>query len=177
MRELGDAERFVVWSFRRWVLGLRQNDGGHWDFVWHEFEKQLGTDDGKLALASFARLVGSLQCHARRPICHHQPCCACLGTDEVWLVCVVAACQLRRERLAGDLIAWIVAPEGAETLLEAGLRLGELMRGHALHVPLRVGRAPSGRHAPWAEMSAPPRFYPDAANPKGVAAAVSRATS
>ena len=44
MSELDPSERLIVWAFRRWVLGLRQNNGEHWAFVWNEFARQFGAN-------------------------------------------------------------------------------------------------------------------------------------
>lgn len=140
MAELAPAERFIVWCFRRWVLGLRENNGEHWSFVWNEFARQFGAKDGKEALSGFAGLIKGLQCYARRAIQHHQPCCPCLGADEVSLICFVAACQNRQPHLALSLAEGMVQPEGAGELLEAGIRLAEVMRQYALNLPERTGK-------------------------------------
>ncbi len=129
----------MVWSFRRWVLGLKQNTGDHWNFVWNEFARQLGSKDGRDALTGFAGLIKTIQCHARRRICHHQPCCAYLGADEVSLVCFVAACQSGERRLARSLAEWLVTGDGIGDMLEAGFRLAAGMRRHGLILPERYG--------------------------------------
>lgn len=161
MADLGDAERFVVWSFRRWLLGLRHNDGGHWNLVRYEFDSQLGAQDGKAALANFARLVRSLQVHARRPVRHHQPCCPCLGADETWVVGLIAACQRGHADLAVCLAARMVGAEGADDLLAAATGLGEAMGAHALRLPLGAGEA-AWPHTPQAPAPMPRH---DAAQP------------
>ncbi|MFQ5784533.1 MAG: hypothetical protein ACE5H8_06885 [Alphaproteobacteria bacterium] len=138
MAELDPAERLIVWAFRRWVLGLLENKGGYWSCVWNEFARQFGARDGKEALSSFATLIKGLQCYARRTIHHHHPCCPCLGADEVSLICFVAACQNRRPQLARSLAEWMVHPDGAGELLEAGIRLAQAMRRHALNLPERT---------------------------------------
>ena len=139
--ELAPSEQFVVWSFRRWVLGLKQNTGDHWNFVWNEFARQLGSQDGRDALSGFAGLIKTIQCHARRRICYHQPCCGSLGADEVSLVCFVAACQSGQRRLARSLAEWLVTGEGIGDMLEAGFRLAEGMRRHGLILPERCGES------------------------------------
>jgi hypothetical protein len=135
--ELDPSERFIVWAFRRWVLGLNQNNGEHWSFVWNEFARQFGIEDGKAALAAFAGLIKNLQCHARRAIRLHQPCCPCLVVDEVALVCFVAACQNSQPHRARGLAEWLVHPDGAGEMLAAAARLAQIMRKHALNLPHR----------------------------------------
>lgn len=140
--ELDPAERLVVRSFRRWVLGLKQNTADHWDYVWEEFASQLGPQDGRDALSGFAGMVKALQCNARRRICYHQPCCPYLGADEVSIVCFVAACQNGELCLARSLVEWLIKSEGTEEIIEAGRRLAEGMHRHGLTFPERCG-APS----------------------------------
>ncbi len=149
MAELAPAERFIVWCFRRWVLGLRENNGGHWSLVWNEFARQLGAHDGKTALSDFANLIRGLQCHARRTIRHHEPCCPCLGADEAWVIRLVAACQHRQSHLARALVEWMVEPDGAGGLFEAAIRLAQAMQRHALNLPERNSNAAFETGAAW----------------------------
>lgn len=137
MTELAPAERFIVWCFRRWVLGLRENNGSHWSLVWNEFARQLGAQDGKAALSNFTNLVKCLQVYSRRKIYHHQPCCPCLSGDEAWVISLVAACQNRQLCLARSLAEWMIEPEGTGDLLDAGLRLAEAIQRHALNLQHR----------------------------------------
>lgn len=140
--ELDPAERFIVWSFRRWVQGLRQNTADHWNFVWNEFARQLGSEDGHNALSGFAGMVKTMQCNARRRICYHQPCCPYLGADEVSIVCFVAACQRGHLQLARSHAEWLIKSEGMEEMIEAGSRLANGMRQHGLVFPERCSMAP-----------------------------------
>ncbi len=145
MNELDPSERLVVWSFRRWVLGLKQNTAAHWDFVWNEFARQLGSQDGREALSGFACMVKALQCNARRRIHYHQPCCPGLGADEVSIVCFVAACQNGQLGLARALAQWLVKPDGSDEMITAATRLAEGMQSHGLVFPERCG-APAMPH-------------------------------
>ncbi len=110
-------------------LGLRQNNGDHWSFVWNEFTRQFGAKDSKRALSGFATWIKGLQGHARRPLQHHQPGCPCLCADEVSLICLVAACQHHQPRRARNLAEWMVEPGGAGELLEAAIRPGGKVYG------------------------------------------------
>jgi len=136
--DLADGERFLVGSLRRWALGLTDNNGEHWRFVWHDFQNRMGARDGKAALASFAGMVAALQVHARRPLRHHHPCCPCVGADELRIVVLVAACQRRDMELAERLAAWMIEAHGTRQVLETGDSLAMLMCRHAIEVPLRV---------------------------------------
>ena len=137
MADLSHAERFIVWSFRRWLLGLRDNNARHWAFVWYEFDAQLGDLDGKAALANFAKLTKELQCHALKTIHHHQPCCPYLGDDEAGIIQLVAACQGGHRQVARSLARSMVQSTACNAMLEAGERLAYLMHRHALHLPHR----------------------------------------
>jgi hypothetical protein len=121
--DLADGERFLVGSLRRWALGLTDNNGEHWRFVWHDFQNRMGARDGKSALASFAGMVAALQVHARRPLRHHHPCCPCVGADELRIVVLVAACQRRDMELAERLAAWMIEAHGTCRVLRGGWRL------------------------------------------------------
>lgn len=141
-RELDAAERFIVRSFRRWILGLRQNDGGHWSLVWNEFSRHFGEADGKAALSGFARLVRGLQCHARRNIAYHQPCCRCLCADEICIVNMIAACQRRRLSHAHALAEWMVCSDGIGDLIDSASQVAYFMENHGLAFSDRSRPAP-----------------------------------
>lgn len=148
LSELAPAEHLVVWAFRRGALAIRDNTSHHMCLVWNEFARQFGTGDGKAALSSFMSIVGGLQENARRNIHHHQPCCPCLGADEVWLVCLVGSCQRGEPRQARFLAEQMVRPDGVGSLLEAAGRLGHAMREHALLLPYRDGEIGSAGNLP-----------------------------
>ena len=136
--ELDASEQLIVWAFRRWALGLRRNDSTHWSLVWNEFARQFGVADGKEAMSAFAGLVRGLLAHARRTMRHHEPCCASLGADEVALVAFVSACQHRDPHRARRLAEWLARRDGAGELLEAGIRLGRVMRRRGRMLPVRT---------------------------------------
>lgn len=138
MAELDHAEQLVIWSFRRWITGFRDNQGCHWALVWREFERQFGEADGREALSALASLVAGLRGHARRRISHHQPCCPCIGPDEVTLICLIAACQHRRPRLARSVAQWLVTADGSGEVIGCGVRLGRVLRNHSLTMPWRI---------------------------------------
>jgi len=141
------GERFVLWSFRRWVAGLCDNDGGHWSLVWNDFAKRFGEDRGRHALSEFAGMMNALVAHARRPITYHQPCCPCLSLDEARFIALVAACQNRRLDLAQILADWFVEAEALGGLLDAANGLATTMAHHALTLPDPVGK-PAAAHWP-----------------------------
>lgn len=138
--ELEPAERFIVWSFRRWVLGWAQGNAEHWSLVWAEFTRQFGDQAGKDATAAFAGVIDVLRWRARRAIHHHQPCCPCLAADEVCILVLVAAAQHDHATLARAVSRWLVTPEAVPSLADAGTRLAQCMREHGLALPDRASR-------------------------------------
>ncbi|MDA0664260.1 MAG: hypothetical protein O3B08_15670 [Proteobacteria bacterium] len=142
-RELDTAEQFIVRSFRRWITGLRQNDGGHWSLVWNEFSRYFGEADGKAALSGFARLVRGLQSHARRNIAYHLPCCPCLCADEIRIVNMIAACQRRRLSHAHALAEWMVCADGIGDLIDAASQVAHFMQNHGFAFPDRSHPQPA----------------------------------
>lgn len=138
MADLEPAEKLVVWAFRRWGLGLRQHTAEHWSCVWNEFAKRFGVCDGKEALSGFTYMIKELQCSPRRTIRYHQPCCPCVGADEVCFVSFVAACQNQQSLLARVIAERMVQPDGVGGLLEAGNRLARVMRRHVPSLPQRI---------------------------------------
>jgi hypothetical protein len=137
--ELDPAERLVVWAFRCWAVAMRDRTGHRVCLVSNEFARQLGRRDGEAAFAACFGLLRALREHARRNIRHHQPGCACLGADELWLVCLVGSCQRGDGARARFLAEWMVQPDGVCDLLEAGSRLGRSMLGHDMALPHRGG--------------------------------------
>lgn len=142
--ELEPAERLIVWAFRRWVFGLRRNTGEHLPLVWREFETRFGPCDSQEALSGFVGLINGLQCFARRKFCHHQPCCPCLGADEVRIVDFVAACQHRHMQLTRTMAEWMVESDAVGELIDNGRRVAQVLRRHGLLLPMRRMQAEPG---------------------------------
>lgn len=152
--ELEPAERFVVLSFRCFVLG---HSGGHRHLrrrFQHEFLTNLGDRDGELALAALGRLVGCLQRQVRKAFSLHHPCCPGLGVDEVWVVCLVAACQHRQPHLARALASWMIKPAAHDELMQASIGLARILRRNAMTLPLRV-TPPPGPRPIWPQAPSP----------------------
>lgn len=145
---LAPSERLIVWAFRRWVSGLRRNDGTQWTIVSKEFSRQFDGRDATMALAGFARLIDGLLRRARRVMHLHQVCCPCLSADEVCLVALVAACQGPAPSTARARAEWLVRGDGVGDLLEAGTQLAFLMRRHGMSLPQRSPAAVPAYEAP-----------------------------
>lgn len=133
-RPLTAAEELLVWSFRRWAIGFRDNSVNQWALVWREFRGAFGAEAAEPALAAFAALFKQLMIHGRRAIHHHQPCCPCLGGDEAWLLDFVAACQQGRGLRAQELAEAIIEADDTGDLLQAGSALAAHLHGRSLTI-------------------------------------------
>ena len=136
-QELDVSERLIIWALRRWVHGLRQNDGRQWTLVWKEFGRQFNGRDGTIALAGFVQFVDALQRHTRRAMQLHRVCCSYLSTDEIRLIGIVAACQGEAAIVAKARAEWLVHAEGIGDILEAGAKLATIMQRNGLTLPRR----------------------------------------
>lgn len=128
--ELTDAERLLVWSFRRWASGC-----DHRPLIRHAFAVQFGAGRGGEALHAFHHFMDVLRVGARRVIHYHLPCCPCLGADELRVLLLVASAQhgdgWSAAVVAGGLVhrSWIDAfVEAAEGLAEAFKRNAAILR-------------------------------------------------
>src|SRR4051794_30928023 len=79
---LTPAERLLVAGLRRWLAGLRQNEGAHWRVVSAEFAAAFGAAAGTVPLAAFGRAVHVLYLDPLRPIRCNLPCGAWLTEHE-----------------------------------------------------------------------------------------------
>jgi len=145
MDELGEAERLIASSLRRWIAGHADSDPRHWQAVWNGLAGALGAADGREALGALESLVRVLWNGARRPVRYHRPCCTMLGPDEFRIVTtLVAACQGGRWPAARGHAEWLVDGDGVGDLLHAASRLARALA--------RQGRTLSPRHPLQAEV-------------------------
>lgn len=144
VQELGEGERLVVWAFRRWVSGPE-----HMPMLAREFGRQLRQADARPALVALDTALGALSRHARRTIVYHQPCCACLGADEVCLISIVAALQAGAVPAARAMAQWLVRAEGVDSFVAQLDELGDCLStsGHDLPYRTRPRAAPQQQPA------------------------------
>jgi glutathione S-transferase len=131
--ELDDATQFVIWSYRRWVSGPQ-----HWPLVQREYSGRFGDDQGRAALAAFARLIEALCQGAERRLEYHQACCPCVCGDELRLAALVGAAQAGGDldRPAADLVGRTAVALLASRAADYAERLNR--QGLALATPARV---------------------------------------
>lgn len=130
--ELTEAERLLIWSFRRWASGC-----DHRPLIRHAFARQFGASRATEALQAFHHFMDVLRIGARRVIHYHMPCCPCLGADELRVLLLVASAQhgdgWRAAVAAGGLVhrAWV------EPFVEAAGVLADAFRKNAAILRLK----------------------------------------
>jgi hypothetical protein len=145
VQELGEAERFVLWSFRRWVA-----ERGQLPMLAREFDRQFRRSEARPALLALDAALTALTRHARRTIVHHQPCCPCLGADEVCFVSIVAALQGGATAAARAMAQWLVRAPGVAAFVAPLDDFAACLAGSGLDLPYRTrpqgppGMAPVG---------------------------------
>src|SRR3546814_17814351 len=77
VQELAEAERLVLWSFRRWFSGPEPLP-----MLAREFDRPFRRSAARPALLALDDALNALRRNARPPIVHNQPFCPCLGAAE-----------------------------------------------------------------------------------------------
>ena len=133
LQELSEGERLVLWAFRRWVSGRE-----HLPMLAREFARQFRQSEARPALIALDAALTGLTRHARRTIVYHQPCCACLGADEVCLISIVAALQNGATMAARAMAQWLVRREGVDDFTIALNDFSDCLSGSGHDLPFRV---------------------------------------
>ncbi|MDE2166283.1 MAG: hypothetical protein KGJ66_08085 [Alphaproteobacteria bacterium] len=134
--DLAVAERLIVWSFRCWV-----SDSERWPLVWQEFTRQFPADLARPAMRAFEEFVAGICRRAHRVIHYHQPCCPCLGSDELHVLSIIAAAQRNDIGAAENACRRLVYEDGVEGLFTTAARLGRIMTSRGLLLPRRLDGA------------------------------------
>lgn len=133
VKELAESERLVLWAFRRWVAGPE-----HLPMLAREFDRQFRRSDARPALIALDTALSVLSRQARRTIIYHQPCCACLGIDEVCFLSIVAAAQAGASTAARAMAQWLVLSEGVAAFLQALDEFAECLSESGHDLPYRT---------------------------------------
>lgn len=133
LQELSEGERLVLWAFRRWVSGRE-----HLPMLAREFDRQFRQSEARPALIALDAALLGLTRHARRTIVYHQPCCACLGADEICLISIVAALQTGASATAQVMAQWLVRREGVDAFTTALKDFADYLSGSGLDLPYRT---------------------------------------
>lgn len=143
VQELAEAERLVLWAFRRWISGPQ-----HLPMLAREFDRQFRRCDARPALVALDAALSVLSRQARRTIVYHQPCCSCLGADEVCFLAIVAAAQAGAGNASRAMAGWLVRGEGVQAFLQALDGFAECLSGSGHDLPYRTApRAEVSHHA------------------------------
>ena len=140
--DLTESERLVLSVFRDWLAGLSCKYGSGLSLAWNELARELGAGRGRVAMSGLIGLVRAMG-HLRRPLHHHQPCCACFSNDEANVLCFLSACQRHDWALARRQAEWMVAPEGVGDLLASGTQWGAALSEGGWTLPARKVPAPT----------------------------------
>jgi hypothetical protein len=133
IQELGEGERLVLWAFRRWVSGRE-----HLPMLAREFDRQFRQSEARPALIALDGALVALTRHARRTIVYHQPCCACLGADEICLISIVAALQNGAVAAARAMSQWLLRREGVDSFTAALDDFADCLAGSGHDLPYRT---------------------------------------
>lgn len=133
IQELTEGERLVLWAFRRWVSGRE-----HLPMLAREFDRQFRQSESRPALIALDAALTTLTRNARRTIVYHQPCCACLGADEVCLISIVAALQNGAANAARAMAQWLVRGEGVDGFTTALDDFADCLIGSGHDLPYRT---------------------------------------
>ena len=100
LTELSESERLLVWSYRRWIVGMRTREEIHWTLVWREVSCIFGADSVRSVLGGLQSMIAEIGLYGRRTLRLHPPCCGHICTDEFSIVALIGACQRRDYRTA-----------------------------------------------------------------------------
>lgn len=140
MQEATETERLLIWSYRRWVLGMRTHEEGHWMRVWRELNCCFGKETARTILSGLQGIISGIGNHARRSVRIHPPCCGFICPDEMSVVTLVAACQRRNYPTARRIAEWLVRDEGMSGLLEGAGRIASALNANRRYLPDRMLR-------------------------------------
>lgn len=141
VQELAEGERLVLWAFRRWVGGPE-----HLPMLAREFDRQFRRSEARPALVALDAALTVLSRQARRTIVYHQPCCACLGADEVCFLSIVAAAQSGAINAARAMANWLVRGEGVAAFLRPLDEFAECLSGSGHDLPYRTAPRAEASH-------------------------------
>ena len=137
LTELSESERLLVWSYRRWIVGMRTREEIHWTLVWREVSCIFGEDSVRSVLGGLQSIIAGIGLHARRRLRLHPPCCGYICTDEFLIIALIGACQRRDYRTARGITEWLVRAEGMSGVLEGAERIAKALSEHKLYLPDR----------------------------------------
>jgi hypothetical protein len=137
LTELSESERLLVWSYRRWIVGMRTREEIHWTLVWREVSCIFGEDSVRSVLGGLQSIIAGIGLHARRRLRLHPPCCGYICTDEFLIIALIGACQRRDYRTARGIAEWLVREDGMSGVLEGAGRIATALSEYDFYLPDR----------------------------------------
>lgn len=86
-------ERLVALGFRHWFAGYQSGNLHSWETAWCLYERALGNQNARLAVAELGAWVKAVRACSRRDIAVSSERCTSFCRDECLAVAMVAACQ------------------------------------------------------------------------------------
>ncbi len=130
--DLTEPEQLVLHCFRRWLAGGTQRE-----MLWRLLARELHVAQARAALGGLEAMIRVLTAHAHRNIAYHQPCCLCIGPDEVGLLNLITAVQRGQPELARLVGRNFVRADGLKLLLAATDMFASALKRGAQELPLR----------------------------------------
>jgi hypothetical protein len=130
--DLTEPEQLVLRCLRRWLAG-----GTHREMLWRMLSHDIEPGEARVALKGLEAMIRVLTMHAHRNIAYHQPCCPCIGPDEVGLLTLVTAVQREQPELARLVAGTFVRHDGIKVLLAAADVFASTLKRCACELPLR----------------------------------------
>jgi hypothetical protein len=137
LKDLSESERLLVWSYRRWIVGMRTREEIHWTLAWREVSCIFGADSVRSVLGGLQSIIAGIGLHARRTLRLHPPCCGYICTDEFSIIALIGACQRRDYQTARGIAEWLVREDGISGILEGAGRIATALSEHRLYLPDR----------------------------------------
>ena len=137
LKDLSESERLLVWSYRRWIVGMRTREEIHWTLAWREVSCIFGADSVRSVLGGLQSIIAGIGLHARRTLRLHPPCCGYICTDEFSIIALIGACQRRDYQTARGIAEWLVREDGISGILEGAGRIAAALSEHRLYLPDR----------------------------------------
>ena len=143
MEELIDAERLLLKSYRRWVVGMQLCDNQYLKSVWIDLSTAFGVKSAQSIIGGLQSVIAAIGGASRRPIRLYPLCCVFVCADELLFLCLISACQSRNHFLARCTANWIVSANGTSDLIEGCRRIAEALTEKDIVLPIRTDQQQS----------------------------------
>src|SRR6185503_3254802 len=98
----------------------------------------LGKTESREAVAALAGLVDTLRGNVRRAFHYHQPCCPCVGADEICLVLMTGAAQRGQSARVEAMARWLVHEGAVPEISRHAAAMADVLARGGLALPYRA---------------------------------------